>query len=119
MNDDLEKCFAYLEVEIEVSKACAEDPENDEVVKDLRRIETMLLSIRGKDETIKALREQNRKLREALEFYADRDYIGYDVEVTDYGISLTVGKVIKDAGNKARAALEASASMTIAEGETE
>ena len=55
-------------------------------------------------------RAELEALTEALEFYADRDYSGYDVEITDYGLSMTVGEIIKDAGDKARAAL--------AEGET-
>lgn len=45
------------------------------------------------------------ELVEALEFYADRQYNGYDIEVTDYGLSINGGPIIKDGGDKARAAL--------------
>ncbi|MBY6005390.1 hypothetical protein KUV62_15805 [Salipiger bermudensis] len=48
-----------------------------------------------------------RRVVEALEFYADRSFDGYDVEITDYGISMSVGDIIKDGGDKARAALSA------------
>lgn len=47
-----------------------------------------------------------QELVEALEFYADRQYDGYDVAVTDYGLSTEGGPIIKDAGDKARAALD-------------
>jgi len=43
--------------------------------------------------------------REALEFYADRDYDGYSVHVTDYGLSTDNGDIIKDGGERARQAL--------------
>lgn len=45
------------------------------------------------------------RLREALEFYADRDMEGYDVDVTSYGLSMTKGKIILDEGDTARSAL--------------
>jgi hypothetical protein len=44
-------------------------------------------------------------LREALEFYADRQLDGYDVMVTDYGLSTREGHIIRDGGEIARAAL--------------
>jgi hypothetical protein len=45
------------------------------------------------------------ELEAALEFYADRDFDGYDAKVTDYGLSLDTGHIIKDCGDIARAAL--------------
>lgn len=45
------------------------------------------------------------KAEEALEFYGDKDLDGYDVGVTNYGLSTEVGKIIKDGGERARATL--------------
>lgn len=45
-------------------------------------------------------------LTAALEFYADRGLDGYDVGVTDYGLSIEAGEIIKDGGERARAALQ-------------
>lgn len=47
-----------------------------------------------------------KALSEALEFYADRGFDGYDVGVTDYGLSIEAGEIIKDGGERARAALQ-------------
>ena len=47
-------------------------------------------------------------LRTALEFYADRQLDGYDVMVTDYGLSTKEGHIIRDGGEIARAALAQS-----------
>jgi len=55
----------------------------------------------------KAAEAKVTKLVEALEFYADRSLEGYDVHVTDYGLSTEIGPIIKDAGARARAALRA------------
>jgi flagellin-like hook-associated protein FlgL len=44
-------------------------------------------------------------LLEALEFYADRDGDGYDVMVTDYGLSTETGEIIQDRGERAQAAI--------------
>jgi hypothetical protein len=56
---------------------------------------------------IAALEEANARLREALAFYADEGGDGYDACPTNYGLSMEVGKIIKDCGQIARAALEA------------
>lgn len=60
----------------------------------------------------KAMHEESRAdraealLREAVvRFYADERMDGYDVHVTDYGLSAEVGPIIEDAGKTARAAL--------------
>lgn len=45
------------------------------------------------------------KLVEALEFYADRSLDGYDVQVTDYGLSTERGVILQDGGDIARAAI--------------
>ena len=45
------------------------------------------------------------KAVEAMQFYADPTYNGYDVCVGDYGLSLTTGCVINDAGDLARTTL--------------
>lgn len=45
------------------------------------------------------------ELLEALRFYADPSFDGYDVDVSDYGLSMKTGSIIKDAGDKARAAI--------------
>ena len=52
-----------------------------------------------------ALRAERDRLREALEFYADKAFDGYDVSITDYGLSTELGEIIKDGGDRARAAL--------------
>lgn len=52
-----------------------------------------------------ALRAEVARLREALEFYADKAFDGYDVSITDYGLSTELGEIIKDGGDCARAAL--------------
>ena len=46
-----------------------------------------------------------QELREALEFYADRSFTGYDIDIGDYGLSMKTGDIIKDEGDIARAAL--------------
>ena len=46
-------------------------------------------------------------LVEALKFYADHTLDGYDVEVTDFGLTRRDGRIIRDGGDKARAALAA------------
>lgn len=46
------------------------------------------------------------RLREALEFYADRSFEGYAVHIIDYGLSTEEGEIVKDGGQRARAALE-------------
>ena len=46
-----------------------------------------------------------RELVEALEFYADRKFTGYEVDISDYGISMSKGEIIMDEGDIARAAL--------------
>ena len=45
------------------------------------------------------------KAEEALAFYEDKNGNGYDVEITDYGLSVKTGEIIKDAGDRARATL--------------
>lgn len=52
-----------------------------------------------------ALRAENERLRAALEFYADRNFNGYEIDISDYGLSMRTGEIIKDAGDQARAAL--------------
>ncbi|MGR3481638.1 hypothetical protein [Salipiger marinus] len=49
---------------------------------------------------LRELEAEVQRLREALTFYADEAFTGYAVD-----ISMTVGAIIKDAGDKARAAL--------------
>lgn len=56
--------------------------------------------------SLEELRAENQRLREALEFYADRDGDGYDAYSTNYGLSLEAGYILKDAGDTAREALE-------------
>ena len=51
------------------------------------------------------LRAEVARLREALEFYADKAFDGYDVSITDYGMSTELGEIITDGGDRARAAL--------------
>ena len=45
------------------------------------------------------------KAEEALAFYEDKNGNGYDVEITDYGLSVKTGEIIKDAGDRASATL--------------
>jgi len=59
-------------------------------------------------EIIADLKAEVARLREALAFYADRmDGLGdgYDVQVNDCGLSVSVGHIVKDDGERARAAL--------------
>lgn len=42
---------------------------------------------------------------ETLRFYADEHYDGYDIHITDYGLSTENGPIIKDSGERARATL--------------
>jgi hypothetical protein len=42
---------------------------------------------------------------EVLRFYADEGLDGYDIQVTDYGLSTQDGHIIKDGGDIARATL--------------
>jgi len=58
---------------------------------------------RAKSTEVIALREREARLVEALRFYADES--GYEVDLRDYGLSMTKGNVILDAGETARAAL--------------
>ncbi len=51
-------------------------------------------------------RERADRAEAALAFYADPDGDGYDVIVTDYGLSTDNGDIIKDRGAIARTALE-------------
>jgi hypothetical protein len=46
------------------------------------------------------------RLEAALRFYADERLDGYDVAVTDYGLSTEEGHIIRDGGEIARAALQ-------------
>ena len=46
-----------------------------------------------------------RELVEALEFYADRKFTGYEVDISDYGLSMSKGEIILDEGDIARAVL--------------
>ena len=46
-----------------------------------------------------------RELVVALEFYADRKFTGYEVDISDYGISMSKGEIVLDEGDVARAAL--------------
>lgn len=46
-----------------------------------------------------------RELVEALEFYADRKFTGYEVDISDYGLSMSKGEIVLDEGDIARAAL--------------
>lgn len=47
-----------------------------------------------------------KALTAALEFYADRGFDGYNVGIGDYGLSIEAGEIIKDGGDRARAALQ-------------
>lgn len=65
------------------------------------------------------LAAQKALLKEAMEtlrFYADEHYDGYDVCITDYGLSTENGPIITDGGDRARATL---AKMRAHLGETE
>jgi len=51
-----------------------------------------------------AAMERCAELERALTFYADPDMDGYDIHITDYGLSTQNGPIIKDGGAIARAA---------------
>lgn len=61
---------------------------------------------RMRKEGAQAAEARIAKLVEALKFYADPDLDGYDVSVTNYGLSTEDGPIIKDGGDIARAALK-------------
>ena len=71
------------------------------------RLEAQSTALTAAHEALDAQRERIAELEGALEFYADRRFDGYDVNITDYGISMDTGPIIKDAGDIARAALSA------------
>jgi len=48
-----------------------------------------------------------KALVEALEFYADADGDGYQAYPAEYGLSMDLGDIIKDGGERARQALAA------------
>jgi hypothetical protein len=52
------------------------------------------------------------RLEAALRFYADERLDGYDVAVTDYGLSTEEGHIIRDGGEIARAALQQEGGAT-------
>lgn len=49
--------------------------------------------------------ERIARLEVGLEFYADLDLSGYDVQVTNYGLSTEEGHIIRDGGDRARRSL--------------
>lgn len=66
------------------------------------------------EEAYLALTAENAELKKwvaeleaALKFYADPDLNGYEIHVTNYGLSTEEGHIIKDAGDKARAVRKA------------
>ena len=61
------------------------------------------------------LTAENARLRAALAFYSDEHNCGYDVGVTNYGLSCDVGEIIRDGGNIARAALATPAPDVVQE----
>ena len=71
------------------------------------KIDAQSTALTAAHEALDAQRERIAELEGALEFYADRRFDGYDVNITDYGISMDTGPIIKDAGDIARAALSA------------
>lgn len=94
------------------------DPQEDKVtdcrLQDMIRALTpanALAAQAARDERMRAegaakAEARNAKLVEALKFYADPDLDGYDVSVTNYGLSTEDGPIIKDGGDIARAALK-------------
>lgn len=57
---------------------------------------------------VQRLRTERDALRAAVEtlrFYADEGYDGYNICITDYGLSTEDGPIIEDAGERARATL--------------
>jgi len=56
-------------------------------------------------ETVPTPPALSEDLRGVLEFYADRDGDGYRVDVTNYGLSTEEGDIVRDGGERARAAL--------------
>ena len=68
-------------------------------------LEKLRHAIMSDSEYCKAIDDENERLRAALRFYADEGLDGYDVDVTNYGVSTETGNIIRDAGKIARAAL--------------
>ena len=78
-------------------------------------IQRLRLTCRGGDgcdctqhEAADRLEAQEALLKEAMEalrFYADEHYDGYDIYITDYGLSTENGPIIADSGDLARATL--------------
>lgn len=65
----------------------------------------MLATIMADAEEKARMSERIAELEAALTFYADRGEDGYNVTVTDYGLSTDNGHIIKDGGQIARSAL--------------
>lgn len=84
---------------------------------DERGVSTQRLIKNGEDDTIAVVCDKTHadyivkstklypELVAALEFYADKHGDGYDVMVTDYGLSLERGFIIRDGGELARSTL--------------
>jgi len=53
-----------------------------------------------------SMKAEIERLRAALLFYADESADGYNINITNYGLSTEEGAIIVDAGNIARIALE-------------
>ena len=90
----------------ELAKWLTVDDSNDLPMsgKDSRAIALILRTLTAENA---ALKERVKELEATLRFYADPDLDGYEIHVTNYGLSTEEGHIIKDAGDKARAVRKA------------
>ena len=76
--------------------------DDQEAWDELQEIHTELEQAEARIEELEA---KLAKAVRALEFYADPTYSGYDVCITDYGLSVDRGCIIQDDGDRARTTL--------------
>ena len=85
--------------------------DDQEAWDELQEIHTELEQAEARIEELEA---KLAKAVDALSFYADPTYNGYDVCLEDYGLSMTKGCVIQDGGNLANKTLAELSSVSCA-----
>ena len=104
--DEREDWDALQEVTAELEQAEARIEELEE---------TLSLRTKLHGEATYVISDLEAKLAKAvraLEFYADPTYSGYDVCITDYGLSVDRGCIIQDDGDRARTTLAELSSVS-------
>ena len=99
-----EQRIKYEALAARISIGKASQQEATDAIMQLCRDNERLAVIAGRN---RAKLEAAEKLAEAMSFYADKNGDGYDVMVTNYGLSTDEGPIVQDGGDIARAALAA------------